>query len=140
MLALQYGGNQYSWKSSTVIGLFCGAAATFILFLVWEHHEGDAAMIPLSMVAKRTVWSSCVVMGFVMSMTSCASYYLPIYFQAVKGASPTLSGVYMLPGILSQLALVILSGITGTWSQNTVETSLDPPAVWQAINRCTTNC
>lgn len=113
LLALQYGGNQYSWNSATVIGLFCGAGGTFIVFLAWEHRQGEAAMIPFSMVGKRTVWSSCLVMLLLMSMTFCASYYLPIYFQAVKGVSPLMSGVYLLPSILSQLLSAVISGVLG---------------------------
>ncbi|KAI1423600.1 major facilitator superfamily domain-containing protein [Xylaria sp. FL1777] len=38
------------------------------------------------------------------------SYFLPIYFQAVKGASPLLSGVYYLP---FSIALVPLAGFAG---------------------------
>ncbi|SLM41028.1 Tetracycline resistance protein TetB/drug resistance transporter [Lasallia pustulata] len=110
LLALQYGGNQFAWNSSTVIGLFCGAGATSLVFLAWDYYKGDAAMIPLSMIRKRTVWSSCLVYGFLMSQLFCTSYYLPIYFQGVKGVSPTLSGAYLLPSILSQLFLAVGSG------------------------------
>jgi hypothetical protein len=39
------------------------------------------------------------------------NYYLPIYFQAVRGATPTMSGVDLLPSILSQMIFAIVSGI-----------------------------
>ena len=107
LLALQYGGNQYAWNSSVVIGLFCGATAIFLVFCAWDIHKKDDAMIPVSMIRKRIVWSSCIVYGFFLSQLYTGTYYLPIYFQAVKGVSPTLSGVYMLPSILSQLVIVI---------------------------------
>lgn len=48
-----------------------------------------------------------------MGTVMCTSYYLPIYFQAVKGVTPTLSGVYLLPSILSQLMLAVISGALG---------------------------
>ena len=38
LLAVEYGGDQFAWNSSTVIGLFCGAGATFIVFLAWDYH------------------------------------------------------------------------------------------------------
>ncbi|KAJ5364122.1 uncharacterized protein N7496_009835 [Penicillium cataractarum] len=110
LLALEYGQSQYPWNSATVIGLFCGAGGTFILFLLWEYHQGDKAMIPLSMVAKRNVWSSCLVMMSIFAVTLCTSYYLPVYFQAIQNKSPMLSGVYILPSILSQLAVAVTSG------------------------------
>ncbi|KAK9314833.1 hypothetical protein V1524DRAFT_415869 [Lipomyces starkeyi] len=58
LLALQYGGTQFRWNSSQIIGLFCGAGGTFISFLAWDYHKGDAAMIHFSMIRKRIVWSS----------------------------------------------------------------------------------
>jgi hypothetical protein len=116
LLALEYGQNQYPWNSATVIGLFCGAGGTFILFLGWEYRQGDKAMIPLSMVAKRNVWSSCLVMMSIFAITLCTTYYLPVYFQAIQGKSPMLSGVYILPSILSQLAVAVTSGALSKYS------------------------
>ncbi|KAJ5678219.1 uncharacterized protein N7477_003852 [Penicillium maclennaniae] len=110
LLALEYGGNKYPWGSATVIGLFCGAAGTFALFLYWEYRQGDRAMIPLAMIGQRTVWASCLVMLTLFAIVLCASYYLPVYFQAIKNASPLMSGVYILPSILSQLAFAVTSG------------------------------
>ncbi|KAI9879279.1 MAG: hypothetical protein M1830_009009 [Pleopsidium flavum] len=109
-LALQYGGNQYAWNSAMVIGLFCGAGATFLLFLVWDYRQGDAAMIPLSMVRKRAVWSSCLTALFLAGSIFITGYYLPIYFQAVLGASPLMSGVYVLPNILTQTLITVVVG------------------------------
>ncbi|KAI0376197.1 putative MFS multidrug transporter [Hypomontagnella monticulosa] len=111
LLAVQYGGITYPWNSSQVIGLFVGAGVTFIVFLAWEYYKGDAAMIPFSMARKRTVWTSCLVYGLLMSQLFCSSYYLPVYFQGVKGATPFLSGVYLLPSILGQLFSSVASGI-----------------------------
>ncbi|KAI0104436.1 putative MFS multidrug transporter [Daldinia grandis] len=110
LLALQYGGFQYAWNSSQIIGLFCGAGVTFIVFLTWEYYKGDEAMIPFSMIRKRTVWTSSLSYGLLMSQLFCLSYYLPVYFQGVKGATPLLSGVYLLPSILGQLFTSVLSG------------------------------
>lgn len=70
-------------------------------------------MIPFSMVRQRIVWSSCLTMLFLMSSTMITSYYLPIYFQAVRNATPTLSGVYNLPAIISSILAAIISGVLG---------------------------
>lgn len=113
LLALDYGGNQYSWNSATVIGLFCGAGGTFIVFLVWEYFKGEEAMVPLSMLKQRGVWSSCFFQLFFFATLQLVIYYLPIYFQAIKGASPMMSGVDLLPSILSQLVGTLFSGVAG---------------------------
>lgn len=113
LLALEWGGVRYAWGSAMVIGLFCGAAGTFAVFLAWEYYKGDDAMIPFSMLKQRVVWSSCLTVGFFFGSMLVLTYYLPIYFQAVKGVSPSKSGVYVLPGILSQLMMAVTSGILG---------------------------
>jgi hypothetical protein len=113
LMALEWGGNTYAWKSATIIGLFCGAGGVLIIFVAWEYYKGDEAMVPFSMVRQRVVWSSCLVIAFFFGGLLLFSYYLPIYFQAVKGASPAMSGVYILPGILSQMVMAALSGALG---------------------------
>ena len=112
LLALQFGGgNDYTWDSATVIGLFCGAAGCLVVFLFWEHRRGDRAMIPFSIMRKKAVWTSCLVGMGIISMAVVASFYLPIYFQAVKGVSPWTSGTYVLPSILSSLLFTVMSGV-----------------------------
>ncbi|KAF2084028.1 putative MFS transporter [Saccharata proteae CBS 121410] len=110
-LALQYGGNKYAWDSATVISLFVGSGLTFILFMCWEYRKGEEAMIPFSMLRQRIVWASCATMFFLIGVLSCAAYYLPIYFQAVLGASPIRSGVLYLPNILLHITMSMTSGI-----------------------------
>ena len=111
LLAVQWGGTQYAWNSATIIGLFCGAAATLMIFLLWEARAGDRAMIPFSMLKNRVVWVSCLYMFCFYSSMMLWIYYLPIYFQSVRGISPTLSGVYMLPLIAGQMIGAMSSGI-----------------------------
>ncbi|KAI1411837.1 putative MFS multidrug transporter [Hypoxylon sp. FL1857] len=110
LLALQFGSSEYPWNSSTVIGLFVGAAVAFIIFLFWERREGDKAMIPFSMVRQRVVWVSSVQFASLMTSVFVGAQFFPIYFQSVKGVGPTLSGVYLLPNILSGVVFIILSG------------------------------
>lgn len=110
LLALYYGGNDFPWNSSQVIGLFCGAGVTIIVFALWERRMGDRAMIPPSMVSHRIVYTSAINGAALVASILVAAQYLPIYFQGVRGYGPAMSGVNTLPGILSQLLTVILSG------------------------------
>ena len=116
LLALEYGGNQYAWNSATIIGLFCGGGVTFILFFIWEYRVGEIAMIPYNIIRQRTMWTSCLAVFCLFGTLQCASYYLPIYFQAVKGATPLKSGVDLLPSVISQLIGAVGSGIIGNSS------------------------
>ncbi|KAI0972470.1 MFS general substrate transporter [Xylaria arbuscula] len=110
-LALQWGGNEFAWNSSTVIGLLVGSVATFAVFFFWESRQEDTAMVPLSITRQRIVWSSCATMFFNIGVSNCISYWLPVYFQAVENSSPFMSGVLLLPNILLQSVTVFVSGL-----------------------------
>lgn len=114
LLALQYGGNQFAWQSSQVIGLFCGSAATFIVWFLWNRYKGDDALLPHSLIKGRPVWTSATYQAFYISAIYGAVYYLPIYFQAINNVNPLMSGVYLLPTILPELFMAILAGGLGT--------------------------
>ncbi|KAI0812138.1 putative MFS multidrug transporter [Xylaria sp. FL0064] len=111
LIALEWGGSTYAWNSSVIIGLLVGSAATLVVFLFWQHHKGDEAMIQFSMVGKLVVWCSCLNYAFLSSALRLVSYYVPIYFQSVLNATAILSGVYTLPNILAQVITSIVSGI-----------------------------
>ena len=115
LLALEWGGSTYPWNSTIIIGLFCGSAGSLALFLVWEYKKGASAMIPFEMIKQRAIYSASLTSFFLYANSLITSYYLAIYFQGVRGKSPTLSGVYMLPGIIGQMISGILSGFAGMY-------------------------
>lgn len=116
LMALEYGGNQYAWNSSVVIGLFVGSGVTFAIFMVWEYYQGDGAMIPFSMLRTPVIISAAGTQFFRLAVTLVADYYLAIYFQAIHDDSPLMSGVHMLP---STIALVFATVSTGMATQVT---------------------
>ncbi|OCT44541.1 putative HC-toxin efflux carrier TOXA [Cladophialophora carrionii] len=111
LLALQWGGHEYPWKSATVIGLFCGAAVLAVAFLAWEWHEGDDAMIPFSILLQRSVLLSCLFIAFMMGSYIVNVYYLPEWFQVIKDATPLHSGVMTLPAVIAQVLATIIAGL-----------------------------
>lgn len=118
LLALEWGGTTYAWGSATIIGLFCGAGGNLLLFLYWEHKKGDGAMIPLGMLKRRIVWVATVVTFFFGGSILVTSYYSAIYFQSVRGRSPTMSGVDVLAGIVCTLVAAVGSGVLGMFSDS----------------------
>lgn len=111
LLALQYGGTQLPWNSSRVIGLFCGSVGTFVAWFFWNQHKGDDALLPPSMIKQKVVWASGLYQSFMISAVYGATFFLPIYFQAIENATAMLSGVYLLPTILPQLVAAVFSGV-----------------------------
>ncbi|CAG7562878.1 unnamed protein product [Fusarium equiseti] len=110
LLALQWGGVEYAWNSATTIGLFCGGGVLFVIFIFWEHRVGADAMIPMPIVRTRQVWTAMLTQLFLFATVMVASFYLPIYFQSAKDASPFTSGVNLLPSILMLIVAAVSSG------------------------------
>lgn len=113
LLALQWGGVDYAWDSATIVGLFCGGGVLFAIFVFWEHHVGRDAMIPMPIVRTRQVWTSLLTNLFLFATVMVASFYLPVYFQSAKDASPFTSGVNLLPSILMLIVAAVSSGALG---------------------------
>lgn len=111
--ALEFGGNQYGWDSAVVIGLLCGAFATFVVFFTWEWYCGEAAMVPFSILQLKLVWSSALMMSCFLGTMFTVAYYLPIWLQTIKGDSPLMSGVHNIPMFVSQVIVLLISGGMG---------------------------
>ncbi|KAI8306424.1 Efflux pump mokI [Colletotrichum sp. SAR11_59] len=110
LIALHWGSTEHGWSSPVVIGLFAASGATLLMFSLWEWHVGEKSLIPFHLIKRRRVWASAMQSTTLFSLNYVGVNYVPIYFQAVKGVGPSLSGVYMLPSILTQLLSLVISG------------------------------
>ncbi|KAK5134375.1 hypothetical protein LTR08_006555 [Meristemomyces frigidus] len=116
LFGLQYGGVTAPWGSATVICLIIFSVVTYGIFIVWETKYARYPVMPMRLFAQWTNIATLAIVfahGFVFIS---GSYYLPLYFQAIRGASPILSGVYLLP---TALALAFSSIGTGVFIKKT---------------------
>ncbi|KAE8366251.1 MFS general substrate transporter [Aspergillus caelatus] len=110
LLAIQWGGVKYPWNSARVIGLLCGSAVGFILFVAQEACHGDKAMIAPKMARNSVVFFGFWTVLFQFGSLMVITYYLPLWFQVVKDASPIRSGVMLLPTIIAQTLFTVVAG------------------------------
>lgn len=110
LLALQWGGSRFPWHSATIIGLLCGAGGMLVVFAAWQWHLQDAASIPPSVVTQRTVGLGALSAVLANGGINIINYWLPIWFQAILGSSPTLSGVQFIPAVLANTLISIAAG------------------------------
>jgi len=110
VLALVWGGVDYEWSSPTIIGLLVGGVCTLAIFCFQEYRIGDRAMFPWSVVKQMHVWASGICMFLFFGSQMVGNYYLPIYFQTLRNASPAMSGVYILPSIFGTMIMSLSSG------------------------------
>ncbi len=109
ILLTSWAGSEYAWGSSTIIGLGLIALVTLAVFC-WVETKAAEPIIPLWLFKNRTFTATSAV-GFVIGFSMFgAIIYLPLYLQIVHGASPTLSGLELLPMIGGMLLTFIVSG------------------------------
>jgi hypothetical protein len=109
LLALNWAGGGYGWGSSLVVGLLVGAGVTLVPFWFVEKRAKEPVM-PLRLFTHRTNVAAYFVGLCHRIVYMGLTYYLPctspfisdiVYFQAVKGQSALMSGVCLLPYILT---------------------------------------
>lgn len=110
LLALQWGGSTYPWKDSRIIGLFVGFGGTMIVFVYVQYRLGDNGTMPPRLFKDRNIIAALVFAFFFGAGFFALIFYIPIYFQSVKGSSATRSGIEILPLLL---AVVFSSMATG---------------------------
>ncbi|KAF1359528.1 MFS general substrate transporter [Lizonia empirigonia] len=112
LLGLEYGGISHPWGSAIVLCLIIFGVVTIVLFFVIEARLAPYPLMPMSIFSKRSnvaALGTCFCHAFVFIP---GNYYLPLYFQAVLGATPILSGVYLLPTAIALSIFSIFTGIT----------------------------
>ncbi|WP_409340609.1 MDR family MFS transporter [Paenibacillus sp. MBLB4367] len=96
MFALELGGKQYAWDSSTILGLFAAFAVLVICFVFIER-RAEEPIITFGMFKNRLYATSNVMALFSGAAFITASIYIPIFIQGVLGGSATNSGLVLLP-------------------------------------------
>ncbi|KAA8577329.1 hypothetical protein EYC84_007294 [Monilinia fructicola] len=71
----------------------------------------DSATVPPNMMKKRSMWSAAWFSFCLGSYFLLLIYYLPIWFQAVKGDSAVKSGISNIPMVLTLVIVSIISGV-----------------------------
>ncbi|MEU1836023.1 MDR family MFS transporter [Micromonospora chersina] len=109
LLALSWGGNEYAWGSGVIIGLFVAGAVLGALFLIQEARVKEP-ILPLRLFRSAT-FALANSAGFVLGLVMFGSIiFIPLYLQIVKGASPTRSGLLMLPMMAGIIFTSIITG------------------------------
>ncbi|PYI10684.1 hypothetical protein BO78DRAFT_414321 [Aspergillus sclerotiicarbonarius CBS 121057] len=80
------------------------------IFVGWQLYMQEAALIPPRLfVSSRNIALICTSAFFANGAFQCIIYWLPIWFQAVLGASPTSSGVRYLPTVISDVLTSLIA-------------------------------
>ncbi|CAK7275127.1 hypothetical protein SEPCBS119000_006521 [Sporothrix epigloea] len=111
LLALQWGGATYPWRSGRVIALF---VVSGVLFLAWAGVQawlgGDYATVPGRIIKQRSILAAVSFSMCLGGVMLSFSYFMAVWFQAIQGVDALQSGIRSLPFVLSLVVASILAG------------------------------
>jgi predicted MFS family arabinose efflux permease len=68
-------------------------------------------MLPLAMFRQRVVAVATLVQFFTLGGMMVTIYYMPVWFQGVRGRNPTIADAYLVPMVGAQILTAVGGGI-----------------------------
>lgn len=97
LIPLTWGGVLYPWGSwHTLAPLLIGSVG-LCMFGIYEWRVARHPMIPPAIFHNRTALISFAGYAVVGLLVWCCLYFLPLYYEAVKGFKPIMSGIALFP-------------------------------------------
>ncbi|OJI86191.1 hypothetical protein ABZX51_002384 [Aspergillus tubingensis] len=109
-LAFSWAGTKYSWASGPVIAPLVTFTILTAAFIYNQKRLGDAAALPFRIMKRRSVIAGCIFIMCGNSTGNVLEYYLPTYYQVVRGYTPAKSGYMMLPIIIAGTVGALIHG------------------------------
>jgi EmrB/QacA subfamily drug resistance transporter len=109
ILVSVWAGVDYAWSSWQIISLIASTLVFGGLF-IWRETRSPEPIIPLKLF-KNDIFSVATLLSFFTGIAMFATIlYIPLYQQIVRGDSPTVSGLMMLPMVAGMFVASLTSG------------------------------
>src|SRR6476469_2305160 len=110
LLLIAEQGRQWGWTSEAAFACYVVGALGIAAFIWDQSRYGDDALIPLRLFRGRTFGLGSV-LNFILGMGMFGGLAaLPLYLQIVKGVSPTMAGLLLIPLTFGIMGGSIISG------------------------------
>ena len=103
-------GRVWGWTSQWALLCYAIGVIGLAAFILTENKMGDDALIPLRVFKNRVFAQGIVISVVVGAVMFGAISMLPQYFQVLRGSSPMIAGLQMLPMVLGLMMGSVASG------------------------------
>ena len=109
MLVTTWGGSQYAWGSTMILSLMAIGVLSVAAF-IWVENRAAEPILPMHVFRNRN-FTLANSMSFLLGMAMFgAMTFLPLYQQTVQHASPTVSGLLLIPMMLGSTVTSLVAG------------------------------
>ncbi len=110
LLIIAEQGRTWGWGSAGAFACYLTGAAGIAAFLRIEAAMGDEALLPLRLF-RGSVFATGAAQSFIIGIGMFGGIAsIPLYLQIVKGASPTQSGLLILPLVVGIMTAALTAG------------------------------
>ena len=110
LLLVAENGREWGWTSAESITAYVIGAIGIIAFILAERAAGEEAILPLALF-KSSAFTTSTIMGVIVGVGMFGGMMtIPLLLQIVLGASPTESGLQMLPMVFGMMVGTTISG------------------------------
>ncbi|OJJ45038.1 hypothetical protein ASPZODRAFT_134468 [Penicilliopsis zonata CBS 506.65] len=112
LMSLTWAGTSYPWSSWRIlVPLLLGLAGLGLFYLHQASPFCAEPSIPLRLFSSATALCALWISFLQNMLLYWVGYFLPVYFQAVRGLSPTQSGILCLPITAAIAPFGVITGI-----------------------------
>ena len=109
VLVTTWGGTQYGWGSAPIMTLIVIAVLAVVAF-IWIENRVVEPILPMHVFKNRN-FTLATSMSFLLGLAMFgAMTFLPLYQQTVQKASPTVSGLMLIPMMLGSTVTSLIAG------------------------------
>jgi predicted MFS family arabinose efflux permease len=109
MLACIWGGDRFAWDSVEVLALIAATVVLAGALLVRERRAADP-IVPFGLLRTRAVAVASGALFLGTAALFAVNVFVPLFLQITTGASPTESGLLLVPAMLGITVSTTLSG------------------------------
>jgi EmrB/QacA subfamily drug resistance transporter len=109
VLATAWGGSEYAWGSSQIVGLGLATVVLLVAFVAWEARVAEP-ILPLRLF-RNPVVTVLLALSFLLGpIFFAAASFIPLFMEGVSGYSATASGLMLAPNALGLSISAIVTG------------------------------
>ncbi|RDL35875.1 uncharacterized protein BP5553_06487 [Venustampulla echinocandica] len=111
LLALTWAGSTYPWSSWRIlVPLLLGFAGIGIFSIYESSRFCVEPTMPPHLFMNRTSVAAFILTFIQTAILYWVMYYMPVYFQGVRGSSPSRSGIQLFPTVLVMIPFAAIGG------------------------------
>ena len=114
LIPITWGGVSYAWDSWRVLVPLIIGIIGLAVFVVFEEYVANEPLIRLNVFKNRTAAASYFETTLHGMILWCVLYYMPLYYEAVKGETPIISGISLFPATFTVAPAAMATGFAVT--------------------------